>query len=117
MTINNADDICDLFNETLPQIIADNPEKVKSIKGTFQVNIQGAGQWFIDPVSDPPSCVPGVGDADATLTISATDFVKLAANPKKQAAGMLFFGKLKVSGDKGLAMASATKLGELFGGK
>jgi hypothetical protein len=110
-------DICNLFNTTIPNLLLEHPEKANTIKGTYLVKIEGAGEWFLDPVSDPPTCTPGTHDADATISISSDNFQKLAADPKGQVFSMLLWGSLKITGNKGLAMANGMKLGELFGSK
>ena len=108
-----------LFNETLPQLLKDYPAKVKEIKGKFQVNVVGSGEWFLDPVSDPPTCTPGVGKADATLSMTEAKFQELAASNNKAATvlKMVLWGHLKVNGNIALVKSSGAKLAELFGAK
>jgi len=102
-------DIPNLFNEQLPAALARNPDEAKSINAKFQMNITGAGSWFLDLSSTPPTVAQGEKPADCTITISADDFQKLQENPS---SGMqLFFaGKLKISGNQMLGM----KLQKLF---
>ena len=113
--------IHELFNDTLPQLLKDHPDKVKEIKGKFQVNITGesGGEWFLDPVSDPPTCTPGVGKADATLSMTDAKFQELAASKSKAATvlKMVLWGHLKVNGNIALVKSSGAKLAELFGSK
>src|SRR3954468_23522859 len=104
-----AVDIPKIFNEQLPEILAKNADEAKSINATYQMNITGAGSWFIDLTSAGPKVEAGEKPADCTVTIAADDFQKLQENP---AAGMqLFFaGKLKIAGNQMLGM----KLQKLF---
>jgi putative sterol carrier protein len=104
-----AVDIAKLFNEDLPRVLAKNSEEAKAINATYQMNVTGAGSWFIDLTASGPKVEAGEKPADCTVTIAADDFQKLQENP---AAGMqLFFaGKLKVSGNQMLGM----KLQKLF---
>ena len=46
-----AVDIPKLFNEQLPAMLSKNSEEAKSINATYQMNITGAGSWFLDLTS------------------------------------------------------------------
>ena len=52
-------DIAKIFNEQLPAILAKNSEEAKSINATYQMNITGAGSWFLDLTSAGPKIEPG----------------------------------------------------------
>jgi len=103
-------DIQKLFNELLPKGLANNAEDAKSIGAKFQINVTGSGEWNIDASSTGPSCKPGTGEADCTITITTEDFQKLMENPQANGMQLFFAGKLKVSGNQMLAM----KLQKLF---
>jgi putative sterol carrier protein len=103
-------DVKQLFNEQLPKGLANNVEDAKTIGAKYQMNITGEGEWFIDVSATGPSCKPGTGTADCTITISAEDFQKLIENPQANGMPLFFAGKLKVSGNPTLAM----KLQKLF---
>ena len=105
-----AVDVKKLFNEELPAALEKNPEEAKSIGAKYQMNITGEGEWFIDVSSSGPSCKPGSGAADCTITIAADDFQKLVENPQANGMQLFFAGKLKVTGNQMLAM----KLQKLF---
>ncbi|MCL2723089.1 MAG: SCP2 sterol-binding domain-containing protein [Polyangiaceae bacterium] len=105
-----AVDIKKLFNEELPGALARNAEDAKTIGAKYQMNVTGEGEWQIDVSSTGPSCKPGNGPADCTLTIAADDFQKLFENPQTAGMQLFFAGKLKVSGNPMLA----TKLQKLF---
>jgi putative sterol carrier protein len=108
-----AVDIQKLFNEQLPQQLAQHPDQAKQIGAKFQMNItgDGGGEWNIDVSASGPSAKAGnPGNADCTLTVSAEDFQKLVENPQANGMQLFFSGKLKVTGNVMLAQ----KLGSLF---
>jgi putative sterol carrier protein len=105
-----AVDVKQLFNETLPAALAKNAEDAKTIGAKYQMNITGEGEWMIDVSASGPSCKPGNGPADCTITIAADDFQKLVENPQANGMQLFFAGKLKVAGNQMLAM----KLNKLF---
>jgi len=107
-----AVDIKQLFNETLPAALTKNAEDAKTIGAKFQMNITGptGGEWNIDVSASGPSCKPGTGDADCTISIADEDFQKLVENPQANGMQLFFSGKLKVTGNPMLAM----KLQKLF---
>lgn len=105
-----AIDIQKLFTEQLPQGLAKNAEEAKTIGAKFQINVTGTGEWHIDVSPTGPSCKPGTGEADCTITISTEDFQKLMENPQANGMQLFFAGKLKVAGNQMLAM----KLQKLF---
>ncbi len=106
-----AVDIIKLFNDELPGALQRNADDAKTINAKFQLNITGAGQWFIDVSSSGPSCTAGnPGGADVTMEVSADDFQLLHENPQTAGMQLFFQGKLKVQGNQMLAM----KLAKLF---
>ena len=107
-----AVDIQKLFNQDLPAALAKNAEDAKAIGAKYQLNITGAtgGEWNIDVTASGPSCKPGSGPADCTITVADEDFQKLLENPQANAVQLYFTGKLKVQGNQILA----TKLQKLF---
>jgi putative sterol carrier protein len=107
-----AVDIQKLFNETLPAGLTKNAEDAKTIGAKYQMNItgEGGGEWAIDVSATGPSCKPGTGEADCTITISTEDFQKMMENPQQNGMQLFFAGKLKVGGNPTLAM----KLQKLF---
>jgi putative sterol carrier protein len=107
-----AVDIQKLFNEELPAALAKNADDAKAIGAKYQMNITGptGGEWSVDVSPSGPSCKPGNGPADCTLTIADEDFQKLIENPAANGTQLFFSGKLKVAGNPMLAM----KLQKLF---
>jgi hypothetical protein len=108
-----AVDIQNLFNVQLPATLAKNAADAKTIGAKYQMSITGpsGGEWTVDVTSSGPSCKPGSGPADCTVTISDDDFQTLLEDPQANALPFFFAGKLKVSGNQMLA----TKLPKLFG--
>lgn len=107
-----AVDIPQLFNENLPKAIESHKDEAKAIGAKYQMNITGAGEWFINVSDAGQSCEAGnPGGADCTLTISQDDFQKLYENPQANGMQLYMQGKLKVTGNPMLAM----KLQKLFG--
>ena len=95
-----------IFDERLPQALAQHPDKAREIGAIycFKIGGDGGGTWTVDLVSSPPTCTPGDGGkAQCTIEVQHEDFKAMLANP---ALGMqLYFqGKLKVGGNVMLAM-------------
>ncbi|HEU4411463.1 MAG TPA: SCP2 sterol-binding domain-containing protein [Polyangiaceae bacterium] len=106
-----AVDVKKLFDQDLPAALAKNEAEAKSIGAKYQINVTGAGSWFIDVSSSGPSIQAGEpGGADCTITISQEDFQKLHENPQANGMQLYMQQKLKVSGNPMLAM----KLQKLF---
>ncbi|MGH7272215.1 MAG: SCP2 sterol-binding domain-containing protein [Polyangiaceae bacterium] len=108
-----AVDIKKLFNEELPAALAKNAADAKAIGAKYQMNVTGpgGGEWNVDVSDTGPSCKPGSGAADCTISIAEEDFQKLVENPQANGMPLFFAGKLKVTGNQMLAM----KLQKLFG--
>jgi putative sterol carrier protein len=105
-------DIQKLFNEEMPTALAKHAEEAKTVGAKFQMNITGptGGEWNIDVTASGPTCKPGSGPADCTMTLSDEDFQKLLENPQANGMQLYFSGKLKMSGNPMLAV----KLQKLF---
>ena len=103
---NMAVDIQKMFNETLPAAVARNPEDVKAIGVSYQLDIsgEGGGQWFVDCTAAGPKIEAGnPGSADCSVAMSAPDFQLLMEAPQANGMKLFFAGKLKVSGNPLLA--------------
>ncbi|MCL2447510.1 MAG: SCP2 sterol-binding domain-containing protein [Polyangiaceae bacterium] len=107
-----AVDIQKLLNDDLPAALAKHADDAKTVGAKFQLNITGptGGEWNVDVTSTGPTCKPGQGPADCTMTLSDEDFQKLLENPQANGMQLYFSGKLKMSGNPMLAM----KLQKLF---
>lgn len=98
-------DIKKFFDHDLPAEMERNKEEIRSIEATFQLNIEGAGQWFIDASSTGPSVVrENRQEADSTITVSAENFQVLCEDPDANASRLWLAEKLLVEGNQGLAM-------------
>lgn len=103
-------DIKKLFNEELPAQLTKNAEEAKAIGGTFQINIGGEGEWYVDATAAGPSIKAGSNPADVTINIESADFQTYLENPNTAGMQLFFAGKLKLQGNQMLAM----KLSKLF---
>ena len=105
-------DAQELFNELVPQALAQHPDKSREVDAVFLFKItgDGGGEWTVDLVSDPPVCNPGdSGKAQCTIEVASSDFMAMLGNP--QVGMQLYFqGKLKVTGDPMLATKLQTFL-------
>jgi hypothetical protein len=101
-----------LFDELIPAALSAHPDRAKEVNAIYGFNItgDGGGQWTVDLVSEPPTCVKGdTGKAQCAIEVAAEDFNAMLANP--QLGMQLYFqGKLRVTGDPMLA----TKLQKFF---
>ncbi|HEY4242055.1 MAG TPA: SCP2 sterol-binding domain-containing protein [Kofleriaceae bacterium] len=102
----------DLFDNLVPQGLAQYPDKARELNAIycFKISGDGGGEWTVDTTSNPPTCTKGASDkAQCTIEVTTEDFNTMLKDPN---AGMqLYFqGKLRVSGDPMLAM----KLQQLF---
>lgn len=104
-------DVAQLFNETIPNALAEHADDAKSIGAKFQFNITGSGEWHMDLTPTGPTCKPGTAKADVTIQIADKDFASLLENPKAKAMSMFFSGKLKVTGNQMLGMKLEKILG------
>lgn len=102
----------ELFDNLVPQGLAQYPDKARELNAVylFKITGEGGGEWTVDTVANPPTCTKGdTGKSQCAVSVSHDDFKTMLSDPN---AGMqLYFqGKLQVSGDPMLAM----KLQQLF---
>jgi hypothetical protein len=103
-------DMRKLFDEELPAALERHTEEAKQIGATFQLNVTGAGEWYVNLTPSGPFCVRGQRKADCTVTISEDDFRQLLASPKTMTVYLFLRGRLKLDGERIVAM----KLNKLF---
>ena len=103
----------EIFEQKIPEKLIKNADKIVGISAIYEFNITGdnGGTWTLDMSGENNTVKEGsAGDAQCTITMAADDFSELingGLNPQ-----MAFMtGKLKVSGDMGLAL----KLGNILG--
>jgi hypothetical protein len=105
-----VNDLHKLFDEELPAALVENHDEAKRIGGRFQLNITGAGEWYVDLTESGPACVRGTREADCTLTCNAEDFKQLMARPQTAPVWLFLRGRLRVDGHR----AMVVKLNRLF---
>ena len=90
------------------------PEKAAGFEGEIQYRLSSNGTtrpWVVDVRAARATAHPGVAvDAKLTLTMSAADFLRVAAR-ELDPGKALMTGRLRLDGD----FTVATKLGEMFG--
>ncbi len=90
-----------------------NPGSVAGMKCVYQFKVTGddGGEYYADLTGDTPVVAAGTKDpANCTITVAAADL--LAITTGKLSGQMAFMtGKLKISGDMGLAMKLQKILG------
>ena len=107
-----AESVRQVFEELLPKGIAENADKAADIDAIYQFEITGddGGTWVLDLTKDSDWISEGPSD-DAQCTIEVADEDWLAIlNGELNAMQAFMMGKLRVSGDMGLA----TKLQMVF---
>jgi putative sterol carrier protein len=107
-----AETVREVFEINLPKGIAANADKARDIDAVYQFDISGdgGGTWVIDLTKDADWISEGPSDdAQCTIGVSAEDWLGIM-NGKLNAMQAFMMGKLKVSGDMGLA----TKLQTVF---
>lgn len=103
MTVSSVQE---LFEQRIPHKLQAHPDVAARIGAVFQFEVSGptGGSWFVDLAT--PGGAVGAGtspDAKCTIAVKDTDLVALVNGTL--GAGMAFMtGKIKVTGDYGLAM-------------
>ena len=87
-----------------------NPDAAKGMNATIQFNLSGdnGGQWYVTIKDGTATVSEGTApSANMTMTMAAQDYVDMTTG--KLNGQMAFMsGKLKISGDMGLAMKMQT---------
>lgn len=95
----------ELFEQRIPQKLQAHPDLAEKIGAVFQFEVAGptGGSWFVD--LRPGGAVAAGRSPDARCTIAVKDADLLALVNGTLSAGMAFMtGRIKVTGDYGLAM-------------
>lgn len=101
-----------IFGEILPAKLEGN-EKARSANAVYVFNIDGptGGTWTVDLKNEGEPVTEGAADdVQCTINMKEDDFVKLWEG-KLPGAQAFMMGKLKISGDMGLAMKLQNFLG------
>jgi putative sterol carrier protein/limonene-1,2-epoxide hydrolase len=101
-----------IFESRILENLKSNLDKLADVNAICQFDIAGdtGGSWYIDMTVTPPAVVAGTSDK-AKCTISCTDKELVGImNGKINATLAVVTGKLKISGDMGLASVLRTIL-------
>lgn len=92
--------------------ISAKPDESSQINAAYKFVLNGpnGGTWIVDLRKDTLGVRENDGEAQCIITVSDENFVKIATKQMRADAAFMR-GKLKFSGDMGVAM----KLGKLFG--
>jgi len=100
------------FTKKIPESIAKDVERAKSVDAVFLFEVEGdgGGVWTVNMKDDPGVTEGDAGNADCTIRISTEDWEALTEKP---GSAMHFFmsGKIRVTGNALLA----TKLQAIIG--
>jgi putative sterol carrier protein len=83
--------------------------RTAGMTNSYVFDIEGAGTWKVDVRDGAVAVTEGADDADATITASEENFLKLIRGEQNPTTAYMT-GKLKIKGDMGAAM----KLQKLF---
>lgn len=79
-------------------------DRASSLGARYKFVLNGEGGCvFVLDLTNTPGVHEGDGDADCTIRVAATDFVRMAEGDV-DSRDLFFGGKLKVDGDMGLAL-------------
>jgi hypothetical protein len=95
----------ELFEDVLPRILRENPERAREFGGiiAFDLKGKGGGVWTVDARSLPPKVESGkAAPVVCTVTAEVVDFEAMLAEPKA-ALPLYQQGKIRVVGDSTLA--------------
>jgi cytidylate kinase len=104
--------VTEIFSVYLPKRLEGRPDIAQAVRSAYRFVITGAngGSWWVDLREGAGRIYPSEAQAPCSITLAADDFVSLIEG--RTNAQMAFLsGKLKVTGDIGLAL----KLGAIFG--
>ena len=95
-----------IFEETLPEQLAENPEGAKATNAIYVFNLTGdnGGTWTLNFKKDDDFVSEGESDdAECTVTMSDTDFVDMWQGNLNPAQAFMM-NKISIEGNMGLAM-------------
>ena len=95
----------ELFEDVLPRILRENPERAREFGGSiaFDLKGKGGGVWTVDARSLTPRVVSGkAASALCIVTAEVADFEAMLAEPK-EALPLYQQGRIRVEGESALA--------------
>lgn len=85
-------------------MIETHRDKASSVGARYKFVLKGEGACtFVLNLTNDPGVLEGDAEADCTIRVAATDFVRMAEG-EVDSRDLFFGGKLKVDGDMGLAL-------------
>lgn len=96
----------EIFEETLPNKLEDDPDKAKATDAIYVFNLTGddGGTWTLNFKKDDDFVSEGdTDDAECTVTMSDSDFVDMW-NGDLNPAQAFMMNKISIEGNMGLAM-------------
>ena len=102
-----AETVQEVFDEL--QANAD-PERLRGQNASYRFDVEGAGSWRVDVNDGNLTVMESDMDADCVIETSEETFMKIARREQNPAIAYMT-GKVKVTGDTGLAL----RLRDFFG--
>lgn len=105
-----AKSAAELFNEKVPAVLEEQPDKFKGLNEVFKFVITGdnGGTWTLDLKSDPPAIAEGEEPAaSCTIEIGYDDFQALLGN---MMLAMQFMSQKKMKIDNPMAAMKLQKV-------
>lgn len=102
----------EVFETLMPEKLKAKAEIIQKINSSYKFILQGdgGGTWIVDLTDPAGKITAGEGEAKCNVTMAASDFIDVI-NGKLNAQMAFMSGKLKVSGDIGLALKLQLLLG------
>ncbi len=100
----------ELFNEKVPTVLEEQPDKFKGINEVYKFTITGddGGTWTLDLKADPPTVAEGdTGNATCSIEISMENFQALMGNLM---LAMQFMSQKKMTIDNPMAAMKLQKI-------
>jgi putative sterol carrier protein len=97
------------FFEDLQRRAAGGSERTRGLTASYRFEVEGAGTWRVAVDDGAVSVEESDADADCVIQASEKTLLEIVSG-KRNPTGALLMGKVKITGDIGLAM----RLRDLF---